>query len=111
MSGAHSIEAMCQAGCTTARAIRYWEELDILGPVARSGGDTRRYTDEQIDRAKIIAAAKFGGWNLDEIKEMLVEYGPEVYDALLVRLSDQMRAAARLVENLPLPKVSMEFDL
>lgn len=115
----HSMDDMTRAGCTSRRGIRHWEDLGLLGDVARSAGDTRQYTDDQLDRARIIAAAQFGGWQLDEIKEMLVEYhaGVEVYDALTIRLSDQMRAAVRLVEALPVPLAArakpavQEYDL
>jgi DNA-binding transcriptional MerR regulator len=111
-----SMEDMTHAGCTSRRGIRYWEELGLLGEVARSAGDTRQYTAEQLDRARIIAAASFGGWKLDDIRPMLEAYHAdmEVYDALTTRLTDQIRAAARLGESLPIPLVvrpHQEFEL
>lgn len=112
MINSHPISAMARAGCTSARGIRFWQEQGLLGEVVRSDGDTRRYTDAQLDRARIIAAAQFGGWALDGIKEMLAEWGEEARGAILLRLSDQMRAAARLAENLPkVPASTMEYDL
>lgn len=107
----HSMDEMTRAGCATRRAIRLWEEMGLLGEVARSAGDTRQYTAAQLDVARIIAAAQFGGFPLDKIKEMLGEYDGEVYEALTVRLADQMRAAARLAENLPRPRSATEYDL
>lgn len=113
----HSVEDMCRAGGTTRRGVRFWEEKGLLGTVARSSGDTRQFTDEQLDRAKIIAAASFGGWKLEQVKEMLETYhvDPEIYEALTIRLSDQIRAAARLAEQLPVPMISkapmQEYDL
>lgn len=111
----HSMEDMMRAGCTSRRGIRYWEERGLLGPVERSDGDTRRYTPEQLDKAKIIAAAQYGGWSLEEIQLMLVEWGPDVHEAILTRLADQAMAAARLGEQLPRPAsydpVKQEFDL
>lgn len=107
----HSMDEMCVAGCTSRRGVRHWEDNDLLGVVERSEGGTRRFTPEQLDKARIIAAAQFGGWSLDEIKQMLIEWGPEVYAALLTRLSDQTRAAVRLGENLPKPTGIREFDL
>jgi len=112
----HSPNEMARAGCTSLRGLRLWEERGLLGPVARSSGDTRQYTDEQLDRAKIIAAAQFGGFSLEEIGSMLSEYhvSMEAYSALEIRLSDQIRAAARLLENLPMPasaKATQEYDL
>jgi len=113
----HSVEDMCRAGGTTRRGVRFWEEQGLLGNVARSSGDTRQFTDAQLDRAKIIAAASFGGFKLATIKEMLDVYhvDMEVYDALTTRLADQIRAAARLAEELPVPVISkaplQEYDL
>lgn len=110
----HSVDDMVRAGCTTRRGVRFWEEKGLLGPVERSDGDTRRYTAEQLDRAKIIAAAQFGGWSLEEIALMLVEWGPGVHEAILTRLADQAMAAARLAMDLPpAPGTSkaVEYDL
>lgn len=107
----YSIDDMARAGCTTSRGIRFWEEQELLGEVARSQGDTRRFTDEQMRRARIIAAAQFGGWKLDEIRQMIEEYDGEAYSAIVTRLGDQMRAAARLAEDLPCPVAVQAFDL
>ena len=106
----HSMDEMMAAGCTSRRGVRWWEDQGLLGPVERSEGGTRRFTAEQLDKARIIAAAQFGGWSLDEIRQMLSEWGEEVYEALIIRLADQARAAARLGEQLPKPG-KQEFDL
>jgi DNA-binding transcriptional MerR regulator len=110
----HSVDEMVRAGCTTRRGVRFWEEKGLLGPVERTDGDTRRYTAEQLDKARIIAAAQFGGWSLEEIQQMLIEWGREPYEAILTRLADQAMAAARLGEQLPRPVElgnAVEFDL
>ena len=111
----HSVDEMCRAGGTTRRGVRYWEEKGLLGNVARTNGDTRLFTDEQLNKARIIAAAQFGGWSLEEISEMLDEWGPEVREAIVTRLADQARAAARLVTELPVipsfDAVVGEYDL
>ncbi len=108
----HSPEEMLRAGCTTHRGLRHWEDQGLLGNVARSEHGIRRYTLEQLNKAKIIAAAQFGGFSLDEIGQMLLAYDGEVYEALMQRLLDQARAAIRLQENLPRPTaVEMEYDL
>jgi len=110
----HSMEEMTRAGCTSRRGVRYWEDQGLLGDVKRSDGGTRQYTAEQLDRARIIAAAQFGGFDLDMVKRMLDDYGPEVYEALMTRLADQARACVRLGENLPSPArtgQAQEYDL
>lgn len=110
----HSVDEMCRAGCTSRRGVRFWEEKGLLGPVERTPGGTRQYTDEQIDKAKIIAAASFGGWTLEEIAQMLIEWDSEVHAAILTRLADQAQAAARLATDLPRPpeaSTAQEYDL
>lgn len=109
-----SVDDMMRAGCTSRRGVRFWEEKGLLGPVERSDGNTRRYTQAQLDKAKIIAAAQYGGWSLEEISQMLIEWGPEVHEAILTRLADQAMAAARLGEQLPKPpakSTAKEYDL
>ena len=111
----HTLSEFCMAGCTSARGARFWESEGLLGDVARSDAGVRRYTAEQMERAAIIAAAQFGGFEISKIKEMLEVYhvDPSVHDALLQRLEDQVRAAARLAGNLPKPISApvLEYDL
>ena len=111
----HTLSEFCMAGCTSARGARFWESEGLLGDVARSDAGVRRYTAEQMERAAIIAAAQFGGFEISKIKEMLEVYhvDPSVHDALLQRLEDQVRAAARLAGNLPKYRgeIVLEYDL
>jgi DNA-binding transcriptional MerR regulator len=111
----HTVEAMCQAGCTSRRGIRFWEEKGLLGPVERSGGNQRKFTDEQLTRAKIIAAAQFGGFTLDEIEKMLPVYDMEVFEAITHKLARVVHTAMTLTEQLPAPAGEVqpvqEFDL
>lgn len=107
----YTVNDMCIAGCTSRRGVRFWESEGLLGIVNRSAGGTRQYTQDQINRAKIIAAAKFGGWELSEAKIMLNEWSEETRAALVFRLSEQAKAALKLAENLPHCDDAMEFDL
>jgi len=109
----HTIDDMCKAGCTSRRGVRYWEEEGLLGEVERTSGNQRRYNSEQLDKAKIIAAAQFGGWSLEECKSMLEDYNDEAHEAILHRLMQQATLAARLAEDLPMPAVPQDkvFDL
>jgi len=107
----YSVNDMCVAGCTSRRGIRFWEDQELLGTVNRSAGGTRQYTQDQLDRAKIIAAAQFGGWSLEKCKEMIAEWGPETRTALIERLAAQAKAALKLAENLPKCENLIEHDL
>lgn len=109
-----SIEDMAKIGCTTARGVRYWENEGLLGIVERSAGGQRRYTEAQLDRARIIAACKFGGWSLDDAKRMVLDYDREAYDALVHRLMSQVALAEQMAAALPSPadsKPVLEWDL
>lgn len=112
----YSVEQMCAAGCTSRRGVRFWEEKGLLGPVERSGGNQRRFTAEQLQRAKIIAAAQFGGFTLDEIEKMLPVYDMEVFEAITHKLARVVHTAMTLTEQLPAPvekaaPAAPEFDL
>ena len=108
----HSMSEMLRAGRTTHRGVRYWETEGLLGPVERSSGSTRRYSPDQMDKARIIAAAQVGGFDLDTIRKMLKEYGPDVREALLIRLRDRARACLELGDQLPVPGAGhVEYDL
>lgn len=107
----YTVNDMCVAGCTSRRGIRYWETEGMLGIVERTNGGTRKYSADQMDRAKIIAAAQFGGWSLEKTKEMISEWGPEARAALIERLAMQAKAALKLAENLPKCDNLVEHDL
>lgn len=68
MNVSFSIESMTQAARTTPRAIRLWEKRGLLGPVARDERNARLFTAEQLERAKLIAAAQMAGMSLNEIR-------------------------------------------
>ena len=112
----YSVDQMCTAGCTSRRGIRFWQEKGLLGEVERSGGNQRRYTENQLRRAKIIAAAQFGGFSLEEIEKMLPVYDMEVFEAITHKLARVVHTAMTLTEQLPAPAgeaqpVPQEFDL
>lgn len=112
----YSVEQMCAAGCTSRRGVRFWEGQGLLGPVARSDGNQRRYTEEQLKRARIIAAAQFGGFSLEEIGPMLEAYDMEVFEAITHKLARVVNTAMTLTEQLPAPITletiaPQEFDL
>jgi len=99
----YSIDDMATAGLTSPRGVRWWEEKGLLGEVARTSGDQRRYTEHQLWRVRIIAAAQYCSFTLAEIKEMLEAYGPEVALAIQVKLASVANTALALGEGLPTP--------
>lgn len=64
-------EAAAEAGLTT-RAIRYYEELGLLEPAARSGGDYRLYDQSDLDRLQFIRSLRDdAGFSLAQIRQLL----------------------------------------
>lgn len=56
----------------TTRSIRYYEELGLLSPVARSDGSYRLYDASDIDRLRFIKALRDdAGFSLAEISQLL----------------------------------------
>jgi DNA-binding transcriptional MerR regulator len=51
--------------------IRYYEEIGLLPPPPRTGGNQRRYDGAALARLKFIAHARAMGFPMDSIKAML----------------------------------------
>jgi DNA-binding transcriptional MerR regulator len=55
----------------TPATIRYYEEIGLLTPPARSGGGYRRYTADTLEELEFIKKGQGLGFSLDEIGEIL----------------------------------------
>ena len=66
-----SIGEVAERAGVNASAIRFYERRGLLPEPERVGGH-RRYTGATVRRLEIIAAAKRGGFSLDEIGGLLV---------------------------------------
>src|SRR3954468_23175716 len=56
----------------TSRTIRYYEEIGLLTPAARSGGDYRLYDADDVERLRFIKDLRDeAGFSLAEIGQML----------------------------------------
>ncbi len=66
------IQEVAEATGLTPRAIRYYEELDLLAPAARSGGAYRLYDAEDLQRLRFIRGLRDdAGFSLAEIGQLL----------------------------------------
>ena len=64
-------EVAAEAGLTT-RAIRYYEELGLLEPAGRSGGDYRLYDQSDLERLLFIRSLRDdAGFSLAQIRQLL----------------------------------------
>ena len=78
----------------TARTIRYYEELGLLTPAARSEGDYRLYDDDDVERLRFIKDLRDdAGFSLAEISQMLED------QAARARNRDRFRTTTDLAER------------
>lgn len=64
-------EVAAETGLTT-RAIRYYEEMGLLEPAARSEGDYRLYDASDLDRLQFIRSLRDdAGFSLAQIRQLL----------------------------------------
>ena len=68
----YSIGEMCEAFGVTARALRFYEYEELIGPERR--GTTRLYTDRDRARLTWILRGKSVGFSLNDIRELLNLY-------------------------------------
>lgn len=100
----HSIGELAEAASTSARTIRYYEELGVLPLPERSPAGTRRYSADYVSYLDGIRILKELGFGLGEIAAVAAEVAPEVRTrrarALIARriaeLSDQHRFLSKL---------------
>lgn len=80
----------------TPRAIRYYEELGLLAPAARSGGAYRLYDAEDLERLRFIRGLRDdAGFSLAEIGQLLEDEAARARVRALFRVtsdSDERRA-------------------
>ena len=53
------------------RSVRYYEEMGLVAPEARTRGGFRLYTDEHVHRLQLIRRMKPLGFTLQQMRELL----------------------------------------
>jgi DNA-binding transcriptional MerR regulator len=77
MGDVTSVERTFQIGEAAERAelslrsVRYYEEMGLVAPEARTAGGFRLYTDEHVDRLQLIRRMKPLGFTLQQMRELL----------------------------------------
>lgn len=59
---------------TTVRTLRYYEEMDLIGPIKRSTGKYRLYNQQSLKRLTAILALQGLNFSLEEILTVLGPY-------------------------------------
>ena len=86
----YSIGEMCDAFGVTARALRFYEDEELIAPERR--GTTRLYTDRDRARLTWILRGKRVGFSLTDIRELLDLY--DLGDQQQTQMLATRRAAA-----------------
>lgn len=92
-------EVARQAG-VAATALRYYEQIGLVPPPARLGGQ-RRYDASILARLEVIALCKTAGFSLDEIQLLVADDAPgrpasrALAEAKLAEIDAQMDSLAR----------------
>jgi DNA-binding transcriptional MerR regulator len=79
------IGALAKATDTKVETIRYYERVGLLPAPARTGGNYRSYSSEQLDRLSFIRRARGLVFSLSQVRGLL-------------RLSDQRRRSCEAVD-------------
>ncbi|MBW3557816.1 MAG: MerR family transcriptional regulator [Actinobacteria bacterium] len=67
----HQIGEVADAVGLSLRTIRHYEEVGLVLPSARSAGGFRLYTDDDIERLRLVKHMKPLDFSLDEMRDLL----------------------------------------
>jgi MerR family mercuric resistance operon transcriptional regulator len=63
-------EAAAASGCHI-ETIRYYERIDLLPRPARTAGNYRSYSEEEVQRVRFITRGRALGFSLEEVRSLL----------------------------------------
>lgn len=107
---------LARATGNTVRTIRFYEEEGLLEPAEVSDGGHRRYTDDDLERLKLIGDLRELGLSLCEIKDILALRAgcscvAEFADRLEKSLTGHVQEAQRRMERLERVRSEIERTL
>lgn len=79
----------------TVRTLRYYEEMDLIGPVMRSTGKYRLYSQRALKRIRAIHALQGLNYSLEEIVEILGPYSESLRFTKTDRISATRQSLVR----------------
>jgi DNA-binding transcriptional MerR regulator len=84
----------------TTRTIRYYEELGLLTPAARSEGDYRLYDEGDVERLRFIKDLRDdAGFSLAEISQMLEDEAQRTRSRQRFRTTSDLAERRAIVED------------
>jgi len=96
------IREVAQHTGVPAKTIRYYEQIGILPPAARTENNYRRYSSDVIERLRFIASARSLGFSLADVAEILTarEQGIAPCDRVLELLDTQLQQLDQRIADL-----------
>ena len=92
-------EVAAEVGATT-RAIRYYEEIGLLQPAARSEGDYRLYDQSDLERIRHIRELRdTAGFSLAEIGQLLEDEDVRAANRAAYRATDDPSMRAEILAD------------
>lgn len=92
-------EVAAETGLTT-RAIRYYEEMGLLEPAARSGGAYRLYDDSDLERLRTIKELRDdAGFSLAQIGQLLEDEAARERNRKLFRTTQDPAERRAILED------------
>ena len=92
-------EVAADVGATT-RAIRYYEEIGLLRPAARSDGDYRLYDESDLERIRHIRELRDNaGFSLAEIGQLLEDEDGRAANRAAYHATEDAAARAEIVAD------------
>ena len=94
------IGAFAKLADTNLRTLRYYEEVGLLKPTARSSGGFRYYRETDLNRIKLIRHLQDLGLTLDEIRGLLKDRSmQEDRPKALVQVKETLTANKELLNS------------
>jgi len=92
----YSTSRFASKACVTVRTLRYYDRVGLLVPSEHTRAGHRLYSDADFARLQQIAALKFLGFSLEEIKHCLHTGPTKLRDALALQKALLEESRARL---------------
>ncbi len=99
-----TIREMCDAFDVTPRALRFYEQKELLAPIRQ--GTKRLFTRRDRARLKLILRGKRFGFSLEEIRQLLDLY--HVGDQQFTQLSKTQEIAQGHLEKLKAQRAALD---
>jgi len=96
------IQELAKITGVSTKTIRYYEEIGLLPAPARAENNYRQYSEQDVERVRLVVGARRLGLSLDEISEVLAlrERRAAPCRALLERLERKADEIAERIREL-----------